>query len=251
MTFKRQWKHDGLLLASLPSSGSDWIAECMRGSCHSIYWREFFCPTVNWKYSDRLMTSLGDTLYSTVPNLCRQFTENELDRLLEKTWRQEEYCFTKENYLAFQLSEFAKTFTVVILLRRFKDTFPPRRHRVMQWYEHFFGALRDEHKIDQWLDRHAITPMNCAAIGHFLFVKQMKNAGTEIGSPIMWFHDLVDLDQIDLQNYVKDVPVNPRRFAELIIESRNRKSRPGGQYADQWKDAFHLYGKIEDRYGES
>src|SRR5690606_15990606 len=100
-------KRDGGLLASLPRSGSDGFAECIcRANPDLRYLREYFSPIVNWRRSERLMETVGDTLYSTTKNLCRRITDDEYDAMLNDTWRRDGFTFTKENYCAFQLDQY-------------------------------------------------------------------------------------------------------------------------------------------------
>lgn len=235
-------KRDGLLLASLPSSGSDWVASCMVDANPELrYSREFFCPTVNLPHSRELSAVLGDTLYSNVKNLCRPISAAELDHLLDSTWRQTNFNFSKENYLPFQLEAFAEKFDIVVLLRRFRDTFPPHRHRVMQWYEHFFGALITQ-KFIRWnvFEARHRNPMERAAIGHYFFAKQLKESAEQLGLKILWHHELMNLSAEELGGDA---------FAKLIVETREEIPRPSGEYFELWKPALSLYRELEQQYG--
>lgn len=238
------------MLASMPSQGTDWLAECIVRSHPDLrYCREYFSPMCNWKRSQILSQALGDTLYGTTGNLCRYLVEEEIDVLLDLTWRRDSYNFTKENYLAFQLEQFSESFTVIALLRRFQDTFPPRRHRVMRWYEHFYWASWRSGKHDSWCDERSRTPMEYAVIGYYWFARELIRTSERIGAPLLWMHDLVLTPPEGLADILGPLPIDRSRLADEILETRQNTPRPGGEYREQWKDAISLYEQIEERFG--
>lgn len=239
-----------MLLASLPSSGSDWLAGCIARSHPALrYRREYFSPIANWRRSQRLATVLGDTLFYTTPQLCRARSRAEIQSLLDSTWRQDGFNFTKENYLAFQIEQFAETFTVIVLLRRFEDTFPPHRHRVMRWYEHFHGALAVNGAVDEWTVARSATPMNRAAIGYYWFARRLRDAASALCLPIFWFHDLSSLGACDLARRLWPAAIDRDALCREILATRSPVERPTGEYRQQWAVARRLYRDIEWRYG--
>lgn len=234
-------KRDGLLLASLPSSGSDWVACCIAESRPDlVYAREYFCPTVNWRNAADLEKFLGDTMYTNVSRLCRSISESEIETLLQSTWRKDGFSFTKENYVAYQLEAFANTFDIIVLVRKFEHTFPPHRHRVMQWYEHMYCALSIHGLIDS-LSIASKTPMERAAIGHYWFTRKLIEVGQALHEPVIWFHDL-------LSNPPK-VPHVGIDFQNIVKQSCRKIDRPDGEYFKQWSSAAKLYVEIEEKYG--
>jgi hypothetical protein len=235
--------NDGVLLAALPSGGSDWVASCIqRANPFLIYAREFFCPMCNWQHSQRLEQTVGDTLHNNTLKMIEPISRLEVESLLNDTWRTTDYCFTKENYLAFQLEPFSYFFDIVVLVRSFEDTFPPNRRRVMSWYEHFFCSIVSSKKAKdaQYL---GTTPMNRAAIGHFLWANQLKAMAAKLGLPILDFGTLMHGDQDQISLMLDDVPFSPQCFTDAVLESRKEIERPQ-EFAEQWKDAFALYDDL-------
>jgi hypothetical protein len=243
-------KRDGLLLASLPSSGSDW---CARAICASnptlIYAREYFCPFVNWKDSQRLEQTLGDTLSANTGRLVRGITLPALDSLLEETWRRSGASFTKENYLPYQLETFAERFEVIILLREFCETFPPNRRRVLMWYEHFGVSLQAASHLDMFCCEHMTTPMNRAAIGHYWFTRRYLQAAAIIKCPVLWFGDMLVENAATICDRLGDCSANPDGIAMELVKTRSRSERPI-EHLEQWTAATELHDELQRRYGQ-
>jgi hypothetical protein len=232
-------KPDGFLLASLPSSGSDWFADCICKADPSLrYAREYFSPTCNLQHASRLEQVVGDTLAGSLSKLVTPASCSSVAQLLDDTWRRDNYNFTKENYLPFHLSEFQKWFDVVILLREFKHTFPPRRHRVMQWYEHFYVAMAQTNRVPT--DNLSVT--HRAAAGHYWMVKQYVDVAKRHNIPVIWWGDLQ-----------KGV-VNPTSFLsaqclEVMSKTKKQKEQASVEYKTFWASALHYYAELETLHG--
>lgn len=243
-------KRDGLLLATMPSSGSDWVADCIcKANPQLVYAREFFNPTVNWRRAERLERDLGDITFAAAPQLCRNVSRQAVQSLIADTWRQAAFTFTKECYLAFQLEHFAETFSVVVLLRRFADTFPPNRQRVMRWYENFHGALRVAGLLNSYCQSRSETPMNRAAIGYYWFAKQLHETASGLGAKVLWFHDLASMSPESLAAKLAGLPFDVAKFVDVVVKTRDVAPRPSGEYQEQWQAAAALYCDLEGRYG--
>lgn len=241
-------KPDGFLLASLPSSGSDWVAECICKADPSLcYAREYFSPTVNIVHAETIEQCLGDTMAMSLPRLVTPCGQRRIESLLDQTWRRESFNFTKENYLPFHLDSFANFFDVVVLLREFHHTFPPHRHRVTQWYEHFYAALY--HRLDPFCRSQSVDPLCRAAVGHYLFAREYVEAARHISCPVVWFGDLVKCDTKEIAETVDGSFIKAGRFASNIVATRSARGRPQGQVG-YWSKAFQVHDELEKRYGK-
>lgn len=243
-------KRDGLMLAALPSGGSDWIATCIaEANPHLRYAREFFCPTINWRMAARLEQTLGDTMFANTARMCWPIMPRDVDALLNDTWRQTSFNFTKENYLPFQLEQFAAHFDVLVLLRSFDETFPPNRHRVMQWYEHFYGALVASCRIGRDALDCESTPMTRATVGYYWFAKQLAQTARKIQAPLLTTEFLRTASREEIARALPSELMESLATASRIVETRQDIPRPAGEYQDQWKSAGELYRRLVKNHG--
>lgn len=232
-------KNDGLLIASMPSSGSDWLADCfMEANPELKYSREHFSPLCNLGDSEILSPHFGDYLYSCTRNLTTPLPDRTLNGVLEYIWRPRGHTFTKENYLAFKLESMSKRFNVVVLARRTEDTFPPTRQRVTAWYEHAFCALDDVGMTPSWADVHVKTPMDMAVVGHKLYLRKLVSEAERLGLPILWWHDLVDQDKVE--EVINPTTMQERFLVEIIKLTGKPRKEPDPHYAKLYLDSLRL-----------
>ena len=231
-------KIDGFLLASMPSSGSDWLAKCIcKANPSFVYAREYFSPICNPEIAERLSLCVGDTMASTYQKLTKTSDIQSIYALLDDTWRKSGFTFTKENYLAFQIYPFAEFFDIVILLRKFSDTFPPNRHRVMVWYEHFYASISD----DSVLKTVSVnSPMDRAAIGHYAFASKMLASAKAGSIPVCFYHTISD-DASKLPG---------ENIQEIVERSLVTADRPSSHWFKLWRNAIRLYDSLETRFGQ-
>lgn len=240
-------KDDGLLLAALPSGGSDWFASCIRMAQPTLrYAREFFCPMCNWQYAGRLERDLGDTTYAATDKLCVEMTDDSLNSLLNDTWRREDYNFCKENYLPWKLTAFSKQFTTVVLVRDFDDTFPPNRQRVIRWYEHFYCALFNAGQLDEESVMEATNPTARAAIGFFYFRQKLIDMAHELDLPLIYVSKITRQNATEITDAVKRVPVDTQALVDAIVQTRRNVVRPAMHFV-QWQDAIELHKRLDSK----
>jgi hypothetical protein len=102
-----------LLMLSMPNNGSDWLVKTITNSQDGCkYFREFFNPGTNPKYSDILGEEFGCE-YITFYKKIISFDHSSCEQVYNKTWKKENYNFAKENY-SFLKAEF--TFRILIAL---------------------------------------------------------------------------------------------------------------------------------------
>ena len=227
-----------VLLASMPSSGSDWLAKCfVDAHPHHTYWREFFSPLANWQHSAALEESLGDVLVGCADNLGRSMDHDDLHQLLAETWDMVPASFTKDVMLAAQLDAFAARFDTFILLRRLEDSFPPTRRRVIRWYECFAWQL------DQTNPRlRRGSPAERACIGYRAMLDIMNRQAYDNNIPVLWWHDLQEKPYSWIRNVLSRITAvsYPDLMATLICNTRDSVPRPL-DHMPQWSEALDRY----------
>lgn len=233
------------MLAALPSGGSDWFASCIATAMpERKYAREFFCPTVNWHMAPRLNEVVGDVLWFARGNLCRRPWQQQVDRLVAECWQPTGFTFTKENYLTFQLEQFAAHFSIVVLTRTAEETFPPTRHRVMMWYEHFYGALFDSGLVPVLWQRLATTPMRRAALGQLLFHREQERVARMLGLPVCRMRVLQTGKSPEVYDELRWAGPYALPLTEVVMATTRVTPRPEGEYQDQWKDAMTILTEL-------
>jgi hypothetical protein len=226
------------LLATIPSSGSSWIADCYSlAHPEQKCTREFFSATYNWRFAERIQRDVGDMMYSTVPLLSQALSVNRVEQLLEDTWKKENWDFTKECHLAWSLESFSRFFDCIVLVRSFAGTFPPSRARVVRWYEHLFCSLQINGLLDQFCDESGKTPTTKAAVAHYLATKRLVLAARQIGCP------LVVSDKLDFPASLASV--------EKMARQTERKIERPQEHLLSWSDAIRLHAELEVRYGQA
>lgn len=130
----------------MPNCGSDWFAGCIHRSQNLNYFREFFNPITNRKYSPILEKAFGCESITSYQNIAN-FDYNACKKTYEETWLKERFNFTKENYSAFKIEFFKDYFDCIALIRDIKNVFPPKRPEVYYWYDAIYAALNLKEKL--------------------------------------------------------------------------------------------------------
>ena len=227
-----------VLLAALPSSGSAWIADCYASAYpDQRCTREFFSATYNWQMAKRLEQDCGDMMYATVPLLAQTLDRDRVKKLLEDTWEQAGFDFTKECHLAWSLESFAEFFDCIVLVRSFNFTFPPNRARVIRWYEHLYWSLWINGRLDMFCIKAGETPTTRAAIAHYFGTRRLCDAAKAIGTKVV----------------VADELCFPDRYhtLELIAKKTVRTIARPSEHDECWREACELHKQLESIYGKA
>jgi hypothetical protein len=131
-----------LLMLSMPNNGSDWLAKTITNSQNECkYFREFFNPATNTKYSDILGEEFGCEYINFYKNII-SFDCSSCEHIYNKTWKQENYNFTKENYSFFKAGFYIQNFNCFALIRKIENSLPAnRRAEVTGWYLSIYESL--------------------------------------------------------------------------------------------------------------
>lgn len=68
-------------------------------------------------------------------------TQPRLPDIYLRTWRQEYFTFTKENYSVWKIPFFVNHFDIVAVYREPHSLWPPARYRVVTWYNEVYESI--------------------------------------------------------------------------------------------------------------
>ena len=246
-----------LLLVSQSNSGSSWFARCLAEAHPELRYfdKEFFNPMMNHRHAARLSRSLGCELHSTVDNLASVPDPEDIDQLIASTWGAEAHGFTKENFLAFKIPAFARTFEVFFLFRGADYCFPPERSRVRQWYDAWFWSLwrggRFTEGQKEWLCARQLSSHERAAVAWMTVRAALQTAARELDLE----HRIVDWERCleypedRLPTYLAGV-LPPRlsadRVAERILATRRRPEPAPEAHGREWQGALTLAAQFAE-----
>jgi len=126
------------LLLSLPSSGSDWLAGAVARATGWRYWeKEFFNPICN------PIPEIEDGFGCEMVSRYHFIAQPKPTEAAYQAWRKRGFEFNKEVFCAFNVPWFADRFECFALIRRYENTFPPKRARVLSWYDAIWNSCRD------------------------------------------------------------------------------------------------------------
>ena len=212
------------VILSLPSAGSDWLADVIRQSSGLRYYhKEFFNPLTNPNHSPRLSDGFGCELVGCYQNIAAPWKEHveELDNIYAETWDVEDYDFDKEVFSPFKVGWYARHFQVVVLVRSEESVFPPVRLRVWQWYEAIWQSIAHlfQAKPQGTIVAHALC-------GYKVALSAITDDAAELHIPVLRYDDLVNLPEADLrehfaQGWIADV-VDVDRAVAMILDTRHQ-----------------------------
>lgn len=221
-------KKEQIMLLSAPNNGSDWLVETILESQENLsYYREFFNPITNEEYMDDLKSSFGceNEFFSKIATL----NENMCEKTYCNTWQKETYNFTKENYSAYKVSFFAQKFKCFALIRDVKNSFPPSRDEVYNWYNAIYKSMigANHKKLIDFMNSNFSFDEKMAlayvAYQNVLIEECQKN-----NIPILkWenlmldysttLNELKKVSFLDTENWAKTL-ISKRKFTEKIFE---------------------------------
>ena len=176
-------------------------------------------------------------MYATINLLTRPLNHDRVKSLLEDTWDQAGFDFTKECHLAWSIETFAQFFDCIVLVRPFSSTFPPQRARVMRWYEHLYWSLVNNDLLDDFCVKAGETPVTRAAIAHYFGTRRLCDAAKAIGTKVV----------------VADELCFPDRYhtLELIAKKTVRTIARPSEHDECWREACELHKQLESIYGKA
>jgi hypothetical protein len=126
-----------LLLAAMPSSGSDWFASCILKSSDRLVShptaKEPLNPICNLQHFDALARVFGCEAEPAIANIAANPSKQLVDEAIAIAIPPE-VNFIKEVWVGYQLPQLQRHFEIITLTRSLSNTFPPSRIRVYAWY---------------------------------------------------------------------------------------------------------------------
>lgn len=218
-----------LLLASVPSSGSDWLAKCFVEAVPELVTpavadpmrygqvKEFFNPICNQKCGP-VADYFGCELHSSMGKLTRSLEHEELEHVMCH-WP-ENATFTKETFAVFQLPRLASRFQIVSLVRSTSNTFPPNRLRVWSWYQNIGLALGSPLMEKVGVRAHAMA----AHVAYCEVLKSLSPTPTLEWERLMWQpNEVWEMLRAALPEWLDDVQVGA--IAEQVSKTADTKGR--------------------------
>jgi hypothetical protein len=126
-----------LLIAAMPSSGSDWFASCILKSTDQLIShptaKEPLNPICNLEHFDTLAKVFGCEAEPAIEPIAACPTQEQVEEAISIALPPE-VNFIKEVWVGYQLPQLAEHFQIITLTRSSINTFPPSRVRVYSWY---------------------------------------------------------------------------------------------------------------------
>lgn len=204
---------DNLLIASVPSSGSDWFSECVVSASDHSYRREFFNPICNWNLADRIGSEFGCESPIYAKNILKYSSEKKLDKIIKEVWSPSGFTMTKEIWSHRKLWHLKNYFKIVCLLRRVEDSLPPTRSRVICWM----------HSIAKQFKIHGKGFIQDSIAGYRIWTEELEKTANDLKIPVIWWHDLVSMDVKKMSELFEPIQmpkVNNTKLSDRIISTR-------------------------------
>lgn len=223
-----------LLLAAMPSSGSDWLTDCIFEANPELIGypeakHELFSPICNPDHSKNLSRYFGCERVDCYHNIFYDAVGHES---LVRGWiRRSGIEFAKDVWNAFQLSMLSYSFQrVLILTKEPRSMFPPSRARVVNWYCAIAEAARtnpiQDAAISAWLgstarslsERH---PHAVALVGYAIYRGLLYRAAQHLPTAkgITWETLLWDTEDT-IAERLTDLPIDATKTAAVIVRTR-------------------------------
>jgi hypothetical protein len=223
---------NNLLIAAVPSCGSDWFAECVRDASSHSYYREFFNPMTNWRLADTIGAEFGCESPLYIDNILTASSEESLQRIVSETWASSGLTMTKENWSHRKLWYLKDHFHVVCFARRAEDSLPPTRARVVCWMH---GLARTLGVAGSGFVADAIS-------GYTAWVGELVKTAESLYLPMVWWHDVMAMEKdalVGLIDGLKMPGVDSEACADRIISTRMSfdecEKRRNTKDADLWR----------------
>ena len=224
------------MILALPNTGTDWLASNICECDSKIrYSREFFNPICNKKYEMILKPWFGCEMASSIAGIAKKISKNEYNDIINKTWKYENFNYTKENYSSFKVENHVNKFNCCVFYRRLSQTLPGSRHWnvIENWYCSMFQSLiLNQETIDESLKplvefaiNNAATFDEQCAMAYLTYYAKLFLDAKKYGLPIVHYEKLITGEEADVINEVKKIPGVRSDLAENIIQTRSIKEK--------------------------
>ena len=199
-----------LLIAAMPSSGSDWFADCLLKSSAQLVThataKEPLNPICNLDHFDVLAKVFGCEAEPAIASIAASPSQSQVDEVLPIALGPQ-VNFIKEVWVGYQLPQLQQHFHTITLTRSYDNTFPPSRVRVYSWYL----ALARSIELNLELNHHAnLSKMFRYRVvtAHRMYQKLLQQHSNHLA----WEH-LMEADIFQLQATFRSLQLD--RFADV------------------------------------
>lgn len=230
-----------IAILSLPSQGSDWFTESLNSILEYKYHREYFQPLHNMEISGKLLEAGfgceldGYQIKNTPKKGLTEFFVNDI--------KERNIQLVKEVWSSAKWKWFNEHFDTIYLIRRFDNTFPPTRMRVINWYHHlWYTNVRFESPMMS-------IPRRCLN-GYNFGINQLNEGAKKNNTNIIEYEKLLDLDIDGMVKYLKNKRLPKEHFteksiimfAEKIIDTRKiSPDRSQLPWSNLWEQTINVY----------
>jgi hypothetical protein len=221
-----------LLIAAVPSCGSDWFADSVAAASGHVYHREFFNPMCNWRAADKIGEEFGCESPLYLENIVNRSSEEALSKIVDEVWTPSGATMTKENWSHRKLWYLKNRFRVVCFARRTEDSMPPTRSRVVCWM----------HGLARTLGVAGGGFVQDAIAGYSSWVGELVKTAEDLSLPMIWWHDIMAMERPALTKLLEELEmpgVDCSNCADRIISSRMSfeqcDDRRNTKDADLWR----------------
>lgn len=178
-------------ILAMPSSGSDWLADCYQKASGLKYFKkEFFNPMCNSDCPE----GFGSECVSNYKLIAQP--QPSFDSMA--AWNGSGCQLNKEVFSAFNVDWFAERFNCVTLFRSTQSTFPPGRLRVYQWYDAVWNSLHDAgHSLAE------STMRGRAMEAHSVMLKQLLASSNRCGISIINYDEITQCEVSKVESELK------------------------------------------------
>lgn len=242
------------LLMSMPNAGSQWFATCVAKADQHIYFtpthesglKEFFNPITNWESEFTLAGEFGSELAGNYRLIAASATRN-FGIVLGNTWAKTHLTFTKEVYCPYKLPAFkAFGFDCKILLRSWEASFPPKRMRMVAWYDSVFYSMLEHKRFDPFTDfaNQLRTCRERAAFAHAFLENDLRRMASELEIPITEWEVLVQGSEQEVMDHLNSTGYSTNVMDEVLL-TRLPMERDHS-HDHQWGPANEMHARAQE-----
>ncbi len=214
-----------LLMLSLPSSGTKWVANQIAMLDRiSYYGREFFNPIVNAEEFVWMKEHFGCELPMCMWNMVRPLPRSIVKYSAER-FAEFGFNFAKENFHFFHAEQLKEEFDIFFYKRSAENTFPPTRLRVYAWYD-AMATVVDTH-LDTDITKSSLYER--AVETHSVWWLYGERIAKKNGFPIIYFEELMSNHSV-VVNALRKVfsAEDSERIAEFVVATRKQTGNREG-----------------------
>jgi len=229
-----------IILISAPNNGTDWICRTIADSERKLkYFREFFNPITNKKYTNELSEVFGCEYVSCYEKIA-YYNKEKCKKIYEKTWLKEQYNFTKENYSVFKIPFFVEEFKCFSMTRKVENSFPPtRENEVLCWYDAIFNSMvlnidnlpsKISNKIR--IAKKSSSIKEKVIMSYVIYQEAMVNYCREYDIPIIEWENLMGDESVLFPEVEKIEFIDSKRWIDAIIRTRKQKEKDYNSFSN-------------------